>query len=252
MQIYDITIAPNNVQEVASQGRYIYYYNGSAGGADASITVKHDMSGTAIVLKPGQAFRLDDKERGGGRWLIGNYANTAPILGRIVVGNGRIDDNTITGSVEVIDGGKNRTKAGMAFMMYANQVQTAGQVTINQLWNPVGSGKNAIVERINLTCGGTAQAIVVRLTNTPLPGATGCQSKLVGGPVSSCVVQGVSQAGLATGTVVWAMYFAANSTVTLPLSEPIILPPGSGISASSGQPTGLDVPFSVEFYEESI
>lgn len=252
MQIYDITIAPNNVQEVASQGRYIYYYNGSAGGADASITVKHDMSGTAIVLKPGQAFRLDDKERGGGRWLIGNYANTAPILGRIVVGNGRIDDNTVTGSVEVVDGGKNRTKAGQSFVSLTNLTGVASQYCFMGLYNPAGSGKVAVVSGISVSC--TAAAIiyvaygagVLSGTNNPPT------NKNIGNQVAGVAVGVSGTQGTGGGSQnLFAVAVQASQSFDIPIKEPIVLQPGNFVQVLNTI-SGAGLGANVQYYEEGL
>lgn len=253
MQIYDITVAPNRVQEVASSGRYIYYYNGSAGGADASITVKHDMSGTAIVLKPGQAFRLDDKERGGGRWLIGNYANTAPILGRIVVGNGRIDDNNVTGSVEVIDGGKNRTLAGSAFMCSVYSSAGAGLFPHVQLLNPVGSGKRLAIESLRVIGSVAGWSADLRRYDTPLTNNTqAAASKRPGTGVS--VVQLRDQA-INAYTYTGQSYAllgnsGANGSDSIKLSEPIIIDPGVGIVVFAYQ-SNSNINAIVEWFEEA-
>lgn len=255
MQIYDINIAPNNVQEVASQGRYIYYYNGSAGGADATITVKHDMSGTAVVLKPGQAFRLDDKERGGGRWLIGNYANTAPILGRIVVGNGRIEDNTVTGSVEIVSSGKNRTKANQAYVMPCSTGGVAGQYPYHALINPAGSGKVIVLNGISLSSD-TAQGVYVGTNAGAYAGTANVMfNKNIGGDSQAVALgsYGKNTTVLAdyAGKVLFSFYVAVNTSIDVKITEEIVIQPGSNVCVY-GTTQASTVGSNFQWFEESI
>ncbi|WP_417283549.1 hypothetical protein [Comamonas sp.] len=251
MQIYDITVAPNRVQEVASSGRYLYYYNGSAGGADASITVKHDMSGTAIVLKPGQAFRLDEKERGGGRWLIGNYANAAPILGRVVVGNGRIDDNTITGSVEVIDGGKNRTMAGTAYIGTGYQAAVAAMYSGVQLWNPAGSGKNLMVGGISAACTVSAWTAWLIREGAKLASNVATFGAKKDGSQTGVGVVAVGTIGAVAANAVFSLSGAQQQANSYKFTEPMVVRPGEGITLWVVNAVNLTNQSSFEWFEEA-
>ncbi|SFQ19293.1 hypothetical protein [Ralstonia sp. NFACC01] len=251
MQYYDINIPANKQQIVEAQGTFIYYLSGSAGGADNTIKVTLGMGGTTVLLKPGQSIRLPVSAKPIDMWRVENYANAQTIIGQVLVGQGDFKDTNTTGTVQVVDGGKSRTLGGGAFLGYLTTAAVAGQYTINQLWNPPGSGKNAIIERINLTNGATAQAIVARISSTSLGGGTGAESKLAGGTVSTSLKQGISQVAAPTGNVVFAMFFGVNTTMTMPLSEPIILPPGKALAINSGAANGLDVPTTFEFYEEN-
>ena len=148
MQIYDFTVAANSQRQLDAPGTYFYYYSGSAGGADQTITLRGVSSGLRIVLKNGQSLRLPKGQNPETSWYIGNYANVATIVCTVIVGMGEIQDNRIQGSVEVVDGGKNRTLANLAFAGYAGVLNVAAQMSQVLLWNP-STTKNLVVESIS-------------------------------------------------------------------------------------------------------
>lgn len=147
MEIYDISIAPGQIRDIFCNGSYVYFYAGSAGGADATITVNQDSRGQRVLLQPGQAYRMADGTTGT-RWLIGNLRGEGTIVGRLVIGSGKLTDNRVSGSVEVIDGEKSRTLAGGNYIGTPTLFGTATEYPITQLWNPAGSGVNLIVQRV--------------------------------------------------------------------------------------------------------
>jgi hypothetical protein len=250
MQLYDITIAPNTTRQLDAPGSYFYYYAGSAGGADSTITMRGLSSGLRIVLKPGQAFRLPRGENETS-WVLTNFSNTATILGTVIVGDGDITDNRVTGSVEVIDGGKSRTLANTAFSSNVYLGVTATNANL-QIWNPSNSGKNVILEKFELSSsvdvasqyGFTTTQLSTLLYKTP--------SKLSGG------LPGVAEARYgATGTQLmgateWlgSNFMKANSVEVIEFREPIVIKPGYGFAAQAGM-TGTLV-LVAQHYEESI
>lgn len=252
MQLYDITIAANTTRQLDAPGSYFYFYTGSAGGADSTITLRGLSSGLRIVLKPGQAFRLPVGQNETS-WVITNYANAATIVGTVVVGDGDITDNRVTGSVEVIDGGKNRTMASMSFSGYCGSGASAGNFSHAQLWNPVGSGKNAVVEQIVATLNVTA-GLFVKFYNTALTTQTqDPSSKKSGGSATSMQQRAQQNATiLAGGFLNLAAFTLAGSTpITYKLAEPIVITPGYGlILVPSTQNVGVDANF--EYFEESV
>lgn len=251
MQLYDITIAPNTTRQLDAPGSYFYYYSGNAGGADSTITMRGLSSGLRIVLKPGQAFRLPRGESETS-WVLTNFSNTATILGTVIVGDGDITDNRITGSVEVIDGGKNRTLANQAFagMCYVGPV--AGQYALSQIWNPVGSGKNIFIEQISIALGSTGTADF-GFSNTQLANLSSvATNKTSGGTGSTAQLRYSNAASTPAFSIVASFTTAANSTSQLyKFTEPLLIKPGYGLNVNTytiGQATW----FNSEFFEESI
>jgi len=149
MQYYDLNIGVTGSRFIDVRASFIYFLNGSAGGSDTTIKVKNESGGDEILLKPGQAFRLPNGQFYN-RWIISNYLGQAAIVGQLLLGEGDFFDGRISGSVEVIDGGKARVLADATYIGAASQIAVAAQNSHCQLWNPAGSGENLIVEQIFL------------------------------------------------------------------------------------------------------
>lgn len=252
MQLYDITIAANTTRQLDAPGSYFYYYAGSAGGADSTITLRGVSSGLRLILKPGQAFRLPQGNVETS-WILTNYANTATIIGTVMVGDGDITDNRVTGSVEVVDGGKNRTNAGTAFSIAINTgTPVVGQYAHCGIWNPSGSGKNVIVERLIISA--SVASIITYGWATAFLGTqyTGGGSKKSGGAVSAGLnTSGNSATFLPTGFMyLGQIQVNANAPFDLVLKEPIIIQPNAGLAVASA--TGNNsVVLTAEYFEES-
>lgn len=251
MEIYDFSVAPGAVREIHCEGVYVYFYAGSAGGADATIALKHDASGERVLLLPGQAFRIEGGAKAR-RWIVGNHAGAGTIAGRLVIGTGRIDDNRITGSVEVIDGGKARSIAGAAFIGTGYQAATAAVYSGVQLWNPAGSGKNLVLKALavvsqtgNWTAG--IQHATAKLTNTLNTYAPKKRDMPAG--VGLIAVQ---TAGAPPGTTVFSLSGIASQTEQFAFSEPVVIPPDSGLSCWIVTTVNMANQSSFEWFEESI
>jgi hypothetical protein len=252
MQLYDITITASQTRQLDARGNYFYYYAGSAGGADPTITLRGLSSGLRIVLKPGQAFRLPAGSSENS-WVMTNYAGAATILGSVIVGNGEITDNRVTGSVEVVDGGKNRTNAGTAFSSaISSGAGVAAQYAHCGIWNPSGSGKNVIIERLIIS---TAAASVVQYgTATNYIGSLngGASSKKSGGTASTGQASfGNSATNLPSGfSYMGILQINANVPFDLVLKEPIIVQPNAGFAVANAT-TNTSLTITTEFFEES-
>lgn len=255
MEIYDISIAPGQIRDIFCNGSYVYFYAGSAGGADATITVNQDSRGQRVLLQPGQAYRMPNGDTGT-RWLIGNLRGEGTIVGRLLIGSGELTDNRVTGSVEVIDGGKDRTNAGVAFVATFNVVQIAAARSSAVLWNPAGSGKNIFVKthRFSQTAAGSYGCVLATSLGTGLitdtkhiaPKKRGTVSVAQGWCTNATVFNGTSEN---TNSFVTAA-LAANQADNITFSEPILLQPGSGLYTFSG-PVNSNIIVTAEYVEES-
>lgn len=249
LQYYDITVAAGKSIDIPAEGSYFRYYSGNAGGADESILVKSDTNAMALLLKPGQSIRVPEKVR---TWHIANYANVGTIAGIVVIGDGEIQDSQVAGTVAVIDGGRARTMAGVAFIGYGYQGPVVGNLSHVQLWNQAASGKNLIVEQVSTFTQGAGLsgfaglgASVALTTLNGLP-----PSKKIGGPASAAA-QIRSQANAAILGLLPSMF---NMTIQGPLfkpNEPIVVPPGFGLNILNGA-ANQDLGAHFEFFEESI
>lgn len=252
MQYYDITIAANGAQEIAANGNYVYFMpGGSAGGADTTITLRKLSGSETVLLKPGQGVRLNDDATGQVRWIVGNYKNQGTIIGQLLIGEGDFIDSRVSGSVEVIDGGKARTLANSAFMGAVNGTAVAGTQQNLQLWNPAGSGKNIIVEAVTVSStvqNGFRMRVGDAAMSTQVAAGT---SKRIGGAAASGLLKSQQFNGqMGTGSLM-VMNLSANSPVTFKFTEPIVLVPGSGLNLAAGV-AATDLAASYEWYEEGM
>jgi hypothetical protein len=249
LQQYDFNAPANQSFRINAAGRYIKYASGNNGGGDVSIVATPMGQGAnQVVLVPGQALTLPQSVPG---WVLSNSAGGATITGKVVIGDGKIDDPTINGTVQVVDGGKQRTMSGSAMMGYAWQAATAGNVSLVQLWNPANSGKNAFLEQLTIFSQGTlAQGIAVRGANAAL--ATfyvNAQAKRIGGAQSTLLLNvGLSASLTGVGFEPTMAIFDKTTKVLRP-AEPIQIPPGYGLIIGGGlQNEDLGVGF--EYFEE--
>jgi len=246
MQAYDINLPVNGARDLDAPGRSFYYYSGSAGGADSTITLREDTSGTTIQLKPGQAHRVADDVKRVTRWRIQNYANAATIVGVVYIGDGQITDNRVTGSVEVIDGGKARTFANQSFIGFGSQGAAAGVNAHLQLWNPVGSGKNLIVERFTVsvdiaqTYFAVNSAPITTLLSNP-------KSKLSG--VVSSVAEVRTYSIASPFTPLGGFTATPNTSLIYTFAEPFVIQPGKGLVVWANA-TNAGIQSLFEFFEE--
>lgn len=249
MQLYDITIAPNTTRQLDAPGSYFYYYAGSAGGGDSTITMRGISSGLRIILKPGQAFRLP-KGSTETSWILTNYANTTTIIGSVIVGDGDITDNRVTGSVEVVDGAKTRTITGSAGLMSAaTPAPGAGNYIQQGVWNPAGSGKRVIVNKLIFSSATQQTVFIARISAAAT--LSGVATMLFDGSAFGGVTKVSQYTGpTVTGQVISGIGVQANQSFTIDLNEPIVIKPGYGLTCQTGS-ANTDLVTTIPFFEES-
>lgn len=83
-----------------------------------------------------------------GKWgsIILTSANAQDV--RCFIGSGDAGTRRISSTVSVIDGGRARADAGVAYAGTANIAAPASNYPYGQLWNPAGSGKRLIVNQV--------------------------------------------------------------------------------------------------------
>lgn len=247
MEIYDISIAPGQVRDIFVNGSYVYFYSGSAGGADATITVNQDSRGQRVLLMPGQAYRMPDGQVGT-RWLIGNHKGEGTIVGRLVIGSGELTDNRVTGSVEVIDGGKYRTMAGQVFGWRASFGALPSNYSFGQIFNPAGSGKRLLVKSYSASGGN----VIVGWAQAEIGAELGSiGNKLSGGSASVCRSRKLQQTSASLAGAGFAQVGQIQSGATFIEPEPIVINPGHGFVIATDAP-GQEVVMTAHFVEEAI
>ncbi|KAI3589321.1 hypothetical protein D9X30_4904 [Cupriavidus sp. U2] len=251
MQYFDINVPVNKPAVVNAKGSFLYYLSGSAGGADNTLKVRCGYGVSAILLKPGQAIRLPASEAKSDTWVIENNAGVATIIGNVLVGDGDFSDNRISGSVEVIDGGKARTQANGAFMGYSYDTGVASNLMHVQLWNPGTNTKNLYVEQVQIIAvtGGLAQGVGIRSNTVALTTLGGnAQSKRLGGANSAAELRTQKSVAAMGGPTMGVL---DKSVRLVKMAEPIMVAPGNGLLLFNAV-AGEDLGAAFEFYEESI
>lgn len=170
----------------------------------------------------------------------------------VQISGGGAGSNRVLGEVAVIDGGRARVLAGLAFIGYAYAAPVVGNLSHVQLWNPGASGKNLVVEQVSTFTQGAGLSGFAGLgANVALTGLIGSPpSKKVGG-AASAVAQLRSQANAAILGLLPSMF---NMTIQGPLfkpNEPIIVPPGFGLNIVNGA-DNQDLGAHFEYFEEAI
>lgn len=255
MQYYDINTSPSGRARVLASGRYFLYYEGSAGGADSAMLIRTGNSGTGVILRPGQAYRIPADQRTPDEWNMSPLVAGAQVVGRVVIGDGRIDDGRVSGSVEVINGELSRVKAGVSFFGSAYSINVAAQFSMAQLWNPSGSGRNLVLARITLQESATVAATAhqIRIHNAALLNLSAVQpaNKRAGGGASVAQTRQEQAAGV-VGSLLgqFPVKSQADAYPWTP-TEPIVLPPGFGVVVV---PTAVnqDCFPNFEFFEDPV
>jgi hypothetical protein len=235
---------------VESRGSFVYYESGSAGGADSSIKVQMPGSGGGeLILKVGQGFKLNTDFD---RLVISNNLAQGNILGNLVIADGTFSDHRVVGTVEVIDGGKNRTLSGAAFIIAMYQGPVAAQYSAVQLFNPATSKKNTVIEKMYVSSA-TAQFLKIgsNMVANAAP-AGNAPAKKIGGAQSLAQYIVSSAVGAPAGfAFLVQIQVQASQALVIEFREPIILPPGYGLNVIGGA-VNTDVNASIEFYEDGV
>jgi len=222
-KIYDFTIPANGSFTLLVEGSY-YRILSSTG----SLEVRRDGGSGVGPIYAGQGERDEEFKR------ITLVDKTGAInSGYIIISDGTFVDDRITGEVSVIDGGKARTIANSSYCSVVTCAGTATNYSHVQIWNPVGSGKNVIVEAVNLFSP-TAAYLSLNLGSSILGvGIGNMQPKKALGSVSTAQTKKENKAAVTSDSQIWLAYVAATQTQAIKFNEPIALTPGSGLTATA-------------------
>lgn len=223
------------VRQIDAKGTFFRYESGSANGADVGVKVRLDGNDCGIFY-PGDS--IEQLPIVATRWEI--VPNSAVCKGVVRVGMGRVSSARLVGTVDVMDSGKERTKSNLAFAdsgFIANAPATNfGTV---QLFNPAGSGKRIIVQRVVTNCTQTTninlsfsvtQAAVLRRQVMP---------KLSGGAAGVSQVRTENGAASIGGAAQIQRAVQANAPIAIDLREPFVVVPGYGLTVWADPVAGV-------------
>jgi hypothetical protein len=238
---YDFNLTANAATVLGVKGKFFKYKSGLG-----AVRVRNNKGGY-IDLLPGQGvWGLDYSE------LTITDISGANNYGVMIAGDFDFHDDRISGTVDVVDGGKNRVMAGKEFSIAMNVTAGATTYATLELYNP-SVAKNIIVSQIIIS---SSNSSPLRIGIAPSAifgnGATG-QSKMGGGAVSAGVASGGAAVSFPPAGFSYLGVFnvQANQAYTYQLKTPIVLPFGYGLVVQSSQ-VNTDMNLVVEYGEDLI
>lgn len=237
---YDFNLSANGGQVIDVKGRFVKYRSGTG-----PIRVRLSKGGYADLM-PGQGIFDTAFDS-----LTVNDRTGAQNIGVILAGDFDFRDDRITGTVDVVDGGRARTIQGHAFMGYAGVTSASGQYSTSQLWNPAGSGKRLVVEQISINCDNSAPVVISNGTVQCLNKRTNGISKRLGYANGKGECRYESRATRQVDGYV-AVFCQAGSTVNFKPTEPFVIEPGNGLEVFFSGAIVATVTASYEWFEEEL
>lgn len=250
-------ITANSQQLLTISGNFIYCDPKLSSGVATGYFVGLDGKATPITLYPGAAFDVPFTSI-----VIENTAQPASGL-RLIYGTdiafrpANAAGVSILNAISVIDGGFQKTIAGQAFSAGVSQAASVGNLSHVQLWNPVGSGVNAVLEMTGYTCNAAQQVDLSRYDvalTTNLGNASNKYASTAGAvtPTSQCQLRTQANAALLGIGNPFRHWFDLNAQrVPLePLPKPIVLTPGTGV-LFRGYTANIGLWAIFDFYEQT-
>jgi hypothetical protein len=147
----------------------------------------------------------------------------------VQIAGGGAGSDRVMGEVSVISGELVRVKAGMCFVGTGVCGGVAGNYSPVQLWNPAGSGKRVVINRLVTYSTVAGQGLYVGITNSALATVSGnIANKLAGGAVGVAQLRQANSVSAPASPVYISAVQVAGEAREMGFSEPIILPEGFG------------------------
>jgi hypothetical protein len=232
---FDFNVGANQSQHIDVVGTFIKYKSGTG-------TIRVRLNGGGYIdLLPGQGVNnvnftsVDVQDRTG-----------AQNVGTILAGIYDFRDDRITGTVDVVDGGKARTMSNTACMGYAYIAAQAGLNANIQLWNPSTSALNLYVSQIVFYSNGTGGCVMGRFDAAIQTLVRNGARKRLSSAASVAEVRAASD----VQKIVSQIGGLDKTLKFLKFSEPLLIEPGSGlVLATNSQNEDLGGTF--EYFEEA-
>lgn len=221
MELLSFTIAAGETKRFEMAGRYIEIIS-----APAALNI--GLLGVGGVQAAGMRGALAGfyAAREFGAIEVMNPAAVAQSV-TLMISDGTGGSRRTPGVVTVVDSNKADSIALKAFAMVGSLTAAAGQLARMGVWNPLGSGVRAVIERCAFSTAGAATSFYIGRTNVA-PATLDLVSfdnKRLGGPAPAQLRRGSdSSVSPAQNT----MYVADGTAGVLTLKTPIIVPPGWG------------------------
>lgn len=219
---YDFSLNANGGQNIDAVGAYVKYKSGLG-----AIRVRFSTGGY-VDLTPGQGIRLAKQEFNSLN-LTDKSGNANQ--GVLVIGDVDFQDDTISGTVSVVDGGKNSTLAKQCFLGTADS-GTAGSYNCALLINPAANTRNLIVEKVIASVATTGTVAIYLMGINPVGNVRGANkyAGVAGGQPSTAILEGNFQTAMALYTgLAQKAYISTNAPMVRDFDEPLIVPPGMAV-----------------------
>lgn len=216
---------------------YVRFYELlSGGGVDPRIRVESMGGGWAVVLRPGQGFRLPAEEQAG--VVITNLAGTA-MAGLVKLGprDWEFEDQRLTGTVAVVDSNFALTSSGLALIAFSGLTPAANQYAYIQVLNPAASGKIVEVQSILYGVGAVSTPNLFITSGLTLSAnvANGVSSKLASSaPLFSTQIRTQSDPAILSGRQIMNWFFSSQGNAIKDFKCPILLNPGDSLMMAGG------------------
>lgn len=243
MQLLTVVLAANTPVNFYKQGNFFRLHT-------AAYPVDVVLTGASQRYEyTGMEAGISDEPDGGFQRieLVSSLAQTI----KIIVGQGSLSVDQITGSVQVINGELTRVLTGNAYMDFAQQAAVAGQLSHAQLWNPAGSGKNLILSKLSVlpTAVGSVAFGRTNVAHGTLIGNG--SSKLLGGAAGTGQLRTTTSAASLLTIMGNFGIGVATTHAEFPLTEPVIIPPGWGFGFSFGV-VNVQITATFQWFEQVI
>ena len=242
-KIYDFTLSAGGSMPLLVEGGYFKIYS-----CTGVLSVSIDGGSSIGPINTGQGMKTEFK-----RLTIVDQSGAANV-GKIIVASNEFVDGRISGEVSVIDGGKARTLAGLAFSGSLFCGAVAAQYAHIQLWNP-STTKNAIIEQV-LMSSSSAISATIRGHNaslsTPCTQANPAAKKIGGIDSVMQQFQQNSASVIPTGKVLGVLSLTAGTQAIYKLAEPVIVPPSQGLCMYVSTIVNTDLQCVFELYEDPV
>jgi hypothetical protein len=228
---FDFAVPANGAQRIEVSGTFFKYKSGT--GPIRVTTSK----GGYLDLMPGQGVSslsfsgLSVQDRSGG-------ANAGVIL----AGAFEFKDDTINGAIALAEPYLSVNQNQRDYLASLQPVVTAGQYSVASLYNPVGSGRLIVVDRLSFSIGGPSTPygvnVAVGATIPTTLTTAGIVNKRAGGgvPVGAKISgDNVAQPSTNGMSLVRQIASQVNTFQDYLLSRPIVLPAGQGLMVSAYQ-----------------
>ncbi len=166
------------------------------------------------------------------------------------VARGQVTYDRTVGEVSIVDGGKARSLADVAFLGITESPALAANYSTCQLWNAAANTKRVILEALLISSPVAGQLLIYSDTVARAQGPyNGFSKRFGGGALSQAKLYYENNGGVPGTNCVSLLHLVANQTLVWSPREPVVLLPGQGIQVTHAVVnTKLDL--TAEWWEE--